>query len=90
MCVSSDGRRVVRLPDTTALHARPAGLLVRTAAPYDASVTLHANGRCADAKSILQVMALGASGGATVELEATGPAASDALDAIAVLLETLE
>jgi phosphotransferase system HPr (HPr) family protein len=87
---SSEQRRTVILPEGVALHARPAGNLVRTAAGLDASVTLHANGRTANAASILQVLALGAEGGAAVEVVTAGRNASDALDVIAGLLETLE
>jgi PTS hybrid protein len=78
------------LPEGVPLHARPAGNLVRTAAGLDATVTLHANGKTANAASILQVLALGAEGGATVEVVTGGAGASDALDVIAGLLETLE
>jgi phosphotransferase system HPr (HPr) family protein len=87
---SSEHRRTVVLPAGVPLHARPAGNLVRTAAGLDATVTLHANGKSANAASILQVLALGAEGGSAVEVETEGPGASDALDVIAGLLETLE
>ena len=78
------------LPAGVPLHARPAGNLVRSAATLDAAVVLNANGRTANASSILQVLALGAEGGADVEVVTSGPGASEALDAIAGLLETLE
>lgn len=91
MSESSNGfhRRSVRIPNGVDLHARPAGMLVRAAAQQSAAITLHANGRDADATSILQVLALGATGGSDVEIEATGENASAALDAIATLIETL-
>jgi phosphotransferase system HPr (HPr) family protein len=81
--------RTVRLPDGVDLHARPAGKLVRAAAAYDASVTLIAGERRADAKSILQVLALGATGGSDVVLETSGADASEALDVISGLLASL-
>ena len=91
MSESSNGfhRRSVRIPDGVDLHARPAGLVVRAAAKQRTAITLHANGRDADATSILQVLALGATGGGEVEIEASGENASAALDAIASLIETL-
>ena len=89
MSASSNSRRSVRLPSDVDLHARPAGLLVRAAAGYDASITLRARGRQADAKSILQVLSLGAIGGSEIEVETCGSEASAALDAVAGLLETL-
>jgi phosphoenolpyruvate---glycerone phosphotransferase subunit DhaM len=87
---SSEHRREVQLPEGVPLHARPAGNLVRAAAGLDATVVLNANGRTANASSILQVLALGAEGGSRVEVVTTGPGASGALDVIAGLLETLE
>ena len=89
MSASSDSRRAVRLPAGVDLHARPAGALVRAAATYQSSVTLHACGKQADAKSILQVLALGATGGSEVEVQTCGADASEALDSIAGLLATL-
>jgi phosphotransferase system HPr (HPr) family protein len=93
MSASSDDtlvRRTVSLPAGVDLHARPAGLVVRAAAAQEARVTLRIDGRQADATSILQVLALGATRGTPVEVEASGPDASAALDAIAGLLETLD
>ena len=90
MSASSELRRTVTLPAGVPLHARPAGSLVRTAAALGATVALNANGRTANASSILQVLALGAEGGANVEVVTSGPGASEALDVIAGLLETLE
>ena len=89
MSENSEHRRVVRLPGDVALHARPAGLLVRAAAALSADVVLNANGKTANASSILQVLALGADGGSSVEVVTSGAGASDALDTIAGVLETL-
>ena len=89
MSASSEHRRVVQLPAYVALHARPAGLVVRAAAGLDAEVILNANGKSANASSILQVLALGAEGGSTIEVVTSGAGASAALETIAGLLETL-
>jgi phosphotransferase system HPr (HPr) family protein len=71
------------------LHARPAGQLVRAAAAQGVRISLRSNGREADAASILQVLALGATGGTPVVVEASGEAAEHAVDAIADLLASL-
>jgi phosphocarrier protein HPr len=81
--------RTVRLPDGVDLHARPAGTLIRAAAQFQSAITLAAGGRSADAKSILQVLGLGATGGTEITVSTSGADASDALDAIAELLERL-
>jgi phosphotransferase system HPr (HPr) family protein len=69
------------------LHARPAGEVVRAAAACpDTTVELLSDGRSADARSILAVMALGALAGSEVRIRAAGADPSGALDAIAAIL----
>lgn len=77
------------LPAGVALHARPAADLVRAASQVQARVTLEANGKRANARSILEVLALGAAGGAEVTVSASGPGASEAAGAIAELIAGL-
>lgn len=72
----------MRLPDGVALHARPAGLFVRTAAGFRSRITVAAGEKRADAKSILGVLALGAAGGTTLQLMAEGDDAEAALAAL--------
>jgi phosphotransferase system HPr (HPr) family protein len=88
---SSNGTvsRTVVIPAGVDLHARPAGQLVRAAAAQGTRVILRSNGREADAASILQVLALGATGGTPVVVEASGEAAESAVDAISALLASL-
>jgi phosphotransferase system HPr (HPr) family protein len=81
--------RTVVIPVGVDLHARPAGQLVRAAAAQGTRIVLRSNGREADAASILQVLALGATGGTPVVVEASGEAAGPAVDAIAALLASL-
>ncbi len=69
------------------LHARPAGEVVRAAAARsDTTVELLTDGRRADARSILAVMALGALAGSEVRIQAAGADPAGALDAIAAIL----
>ena len=79
----------VALPAYVALHARPAANFVKTAMRFRSRVTVGANGRTADAKSILAVLALGATGGTTLELSAEGDDAPAAIDALAELVSGL-
>jgi phosphotransferase system HPr (HPr) family protein len=72
----------VRLPDGVALHARPAGLFVRTAAGFKSRITVAAGEKRSDAKSILGVLALGAEGGTTLVLTAEGEDAGLAVAAL--------
>jgi phosphocarrier protein HPr len=71
------------LPETVDLHARPAADFVRAALALDADVVVAANGREADAKSLMSVLALGAKGGSTLTLRAEGEEASGAVQALA-------
>ncbi len=72
----------VALPEGVALHARPAATFVKTALRFKSRTTVALNGRVADAKSILAVLALGAVGGTVLHLSAEGEDAPDALAAL--------
>jgi phosphotransferase system HPr (HPr) family protein len=72
------------------LHARPAGRLARAAAGFTAVTTVLAGDRYADARSVLAVMALGATAGTPVTIRATGPDATAAADTLATLLHTTD
>jgi phosphotransferase system HPr (HPr) family protein len=74
---------LVALPRAVALHARPAANFVKTALRFQSRLTVGVDGRTADAKSILAVLALGATGGTELRLSAEGPDAPAALDALA-------
>ncbi|AEJ40583.1 Phosphotransferase system, phosphocarrier protein HPr [Sulfobacillus acidophilus TPY] len=69
------------------LHARPASELVKLASRYTCRITIIKDDRAVDAKSILGVMSLGAEPGSTVTIEADGPDASDAVDALVQFLQ---
>jgi phosphotransferase system HPr (HPr) family protein len=72
---------------TDALHARPASLFVRVASMHGAAVEVRKDGRRADGKNILEVLALGAGKGERIEIDATGEDAQAALTALAALVE---
>ena len=86
---TSSATTVVTLPDGVDLHARPAADLVRTAMGFAASIQVGADGREADAKSLLTVLALGAKGGTELRLTATGEDAGAALKAMRDRVATL-
>jgi phosphotransferase system HPr (HPr) family protein len=76
----------VALPDGVALHARPAADFVKVAQRFAARVEVRANGREADAKSLLAVLALGAKAGTSVRLAADGGDAAAAVGGVACVL----
>lgn len=77
-------RRTVTLVNSQGLHARPASQFATAAAGFDAEI--NANG--INAKSLLSIMAMGASAGTEIALEATGPQAAEAVAALADLIES--
>ncbi|HEY3468317.1 MAG TPA: HPr family phosphocarrier protein [Amycolatopsis sp.] len=73
------------------LHARPAGLVAKTAAGQPAKVRIAkivggVAGEPVDAASVLGLMTLGAGHGDEVELTADGDAAQVSVDALAELI----
>ena len=82
--MSPSSERTVRMP--VDLHARPAGEFTRAAARFQATVRLRAGAKEADARSVLMVMALGATAGTDVTITASGADAADAVEALAALL----
>lgn len=84
MLASSEA--TMTLPEGVALHARPAALFVRTAMRFHSKIVVSANGRDADAKSILSVLGLGATAGTALLVRADGEDAAAALDALAEVL----
>jgi len=87
--VQVNSETTVALPVSVALHARPAANFVKTAMRFRSQVTVAVNGKTADAKSILAVLALGATGGTLLKLSAEGEDAPAALDALAACVSGL-
>jgi phosphocarrier protein HPr len=69
------------------LHARPADLFARCAGGFAAKIDVIKEGFRVDGKSILDIMTLAAEHGTVLRLEATGPDAEQALEALAKLIE---
>jgi len=72
----------VTITNRVGLHARPARLLVQTAAQYQSQIQLRRGDKIANAKSIVGVLKLGAVMGDTLALRAEGEDAEKALDAL--------
>jgi phosphotransferase system HPr (HPr) family protein len=62
---------------------------VKTAVRFQSNLTVASNGKLANAKSILAVLALGAAGGTILNLSAEGDDAAAALDALATCVSNL-
>jgi phosphotransferase system HPr (HPr) family protein len=77
--------RQVVVNNPQGIHARPADLLVRLAKQFQSKIELVRENQRVDAKSILELLTLGAVQGTALVLEAEGPDAEQALSAIAEL-----
>jgi phosphocarrier protein len=69
------------------LHARPATLFVQSAARFHSRIQVRCGEKYANAKSIVGVLKLGASQGATLVIHAEGEDASEAVQALVALVE---
>jgi phosphotransferase system HPr (HPr) family protein len=87
--VPASSESTVALPAGVALHARPAATFVKTALRFRSRTTVALDGKVADAKSILAVLALGAVGGTVLRLSAEGEDAPDALAALSTCVSGL-
>ncbi len=80
-------RRTVGICNQRGLHARASAKFVKLAASFDAEVRVGKDGQMVDARSIMGLMMLAAGIGCTVDIEADGPQAAEAVDALAALVE---
>ncbi|MGH7495910.1 MAG: HPr family phosphocarrier protein [bacterium] len=69
------------------VHARPAAMLVKTAASFRSDIHLAREGQIINGKSIMGVMMLAANLGSEVTISAKGEDEQKAVDAIAKLFE---
>lgn len=79
--------REVVVSNAAGLHARPADLLAREARKWQSRIELVNDAQRADGKSILELLTLAAESGTRLVVEATGPDAREALEAIGSLFE---
>jgi phosphotransferase system HPr (HPr) family protein len=91
MLVSSDSTTTTSavLPAEVDLHARPAGRFVREASRFVSDIVVAIDDRRANAKSILEVLALGARGGSELDLSASGDDAAEAVTTLRELIPQL-
>lgn len=74
----------------TGLHARPATLLVKKASSFKSDVSIEFNGKKANVKSLIGVLSLGVTKGATITVVANGDDEALAAEEIANLIANLE
>lgn len=74
------------ITNSLGLHARPSAQLTQLAGQFVSEVWISKGGRRVNAKSIMGVLMLAAGKGAAVVVDAQGPDAEQALEAIGALI----
>jgi phosphocarrier protein len=78
--------RTVDIVNKRGLHARASAKFVKLASTYDAEVRVSKDGQTVDARSIMGLMMLAAAPGCCIDIEAEGPQAAEAVEALAGLV----
>ena len=78
--------RTVKIVNPEGLHARPSGAMVAVALEHESTLRIRCAGREVNGRSILEVIALGATCGSELELCADGPDAEALVLALATLV----
>lgn len=80
----------VKISNNTGLHARPATLLVKKASSFACDVSIEANGKKVNAKSLIGILSLGATKDTEITIITSGKDEVEAANELAKLIETLE
>ena len=75
----------VKLINKYGLHQRPAMKVIETASKFQSDIHLIRDGQRCNAKSIVEVIMLAAEFGTELQVEADGPDAQDAVEAMQAL-----
>jgi len=78
--------RTLTIVNKRGLHARASARFVQCVDRFDAQITVSREGYSVPGNSIMGLMMLAAAAGSEIQVEATGPEAGVALDAIAALV----
>jgi len=76
------------IKNSIGLHARPAAIFVKKANEFISDIKILKDNKEANAKSIINVMSLGAVKGSEVSLQAKGDDETEALEALTQLLDS--
>lgn len=83
-------RSTVVVPWNDGLHLRPAARLVRVARQFRSTILMSCDEKIADVRSILSVIALCATMGTVISIEATGEDEQTAIEALEQAFSSLE
>ncbi|MGN0358735.1 MAG: HPr family phosphocarrier protein [Candidatus Fimousia sp.] len=75
------------ITDEVGIHARPAGLLVKEAKKYQSEITISFNGKTADARKLMALMAMGIKKNDEVTVSVEGDDEDVALNGVQAFFE---
>ncbi|HVY41575.1 MAG: HPr family phosphocarrier protein [Bacteroidota bacterium] len=87
MTASDKPRAEVTIRNKKGLHARASAKFVKCAESFDAVVRVTRDGQTVGGGSIMGLMMLAAGPGSSILIEAEGPQAPEAIDALVALVE---
>jgi phosphotransferase system HPr (HPr) family protein len=80
--------RTVVIQNANGFHARPAERFARQAMQYESRIEVLCRNERIDARSIMLLLTMGATPGTELTIEASGPDAQQAVDALSALVES--
>ena len=81
-------KKKIKIKNSQGLHARPASAFVKIANKFESDIVVKKGSESVNGKSIMGLMTLAANKGSTIEIEASGPDANKAMEALAQFLIT--
>ncbi len=75
------------ITDRVGIHARPAGIVVKMAQKFQSEILVYRGGAQADAKKLMQIMALGVKNGEEIRVTTEGPDEDEAAAAMENVLK---
>lgn len=75
------------IKDEIGMHARPAGMLAKTAKPFASKITVTAHGKTVDATKLMALMTLGAKCGDELVIAADGEDEANAIETLKDFVE---
>lgn len=81
-------KRKVKIINESGLHARPAAIFVKTASQFKSEINIEFKDSVLNAKSIMNILSMGAKKGDEVVIITNGPDEKEALDALVNQIES--
>ena len=77
----------VKIIDKIGIHARPASKIVQTAGKFESNISFKTNDKTANAKSVINLMALGAKFDTEVQIIAEGSDEEKAIESLVSVMK---